>query len=43
MGAAPIVLALVGLVIPIAFVLLAIVFDVGMTVWLAYQLWHDKR
>ena len=42
MGAAPLALLLVGMVIPIAFLFLALLFDALTVVWVAYQLWHDE-
>ena len=42
MGAAPLVLLLDGMVVPIAFLLLALVFDALALIWMAYQLWHDE-
>ena len=41
MGAAPFVLVLVGLVIPIGLVLLAVVADLLTAVWVLYVLWYD--
>ena len=42
MGGAPLVLLLVGLMVPIAFILLAVVFDVLTAIWVIYQMWHDE-
>jgi hypothetical protein len=42
MGAAPLVLLLVGMMVPAAFIFLAIVFDVLTAVWVIYRLWHDE-
>jgi hypothetical protein len=42
MGGAPLVIPLVALVIPIALLLFAIVFDVAVLVWAAYRTWHDR-
>lgn len=42
MGGTPIVLALVGLVLPITLILLAVVFDLAVLLWAAYRLWHDR-
>ena len=42
MGAAPLVILLVGMVFPIAVLILAIVIDSLVAVWLLYRLWHDE-
>lgn len=42
MGGAPLVLLLVGLMVPIAFILLAVVFDVLTAIWVIYHMWHDE-
>jgi len=42
MGGAPLVLMLVGMVIPVSFLLLALLFDVVATGWLMFRLWHDR-
>lgn len=42
MGAAPLVLLLVGMVFPILLVLLAVLFDVLAVIWVVYRLWHDE-
>ena len=42
MGAAPLVILLVGLALPIIALVLALVFDVLVAVWLLYRLWHDE-
>ena len=42
MGATPFVIALVGLVVPIAMVLLAIVFDIVLVAWLLFR-WSNDR
>jgi hypothetical protein len=42
MGAAPLVLLLVGMMVPAAFIFLAIVFDELTAVWVIYRLWHDE-
>jgi hypothetical protein len=41
-GAAPLVLLLVGMMVPAAFIFLAIVFDELTAVWVIYRLWHDE-
>ena len=41
MGGTPIVLALVGLVFPIALILMAVLFDLVVLVWAAYRVTHD--
>jgi hypothetical protein len=43
MGGAPIIIPLVGLAIPILFLLAAIVFDAGLVSWVVYRIWHDRR
>ena len=40
MGGAPFVLMLVGLVVPIGFLLLALLFDVVATCWILFRLWR---
>ena len=40
MGGAPLVLMLVGLVVPIGFLLLALLFDVVATCWILFRLWR---
>ncbi|HEY2377383.1 MAG TPA: hypothetical protein VGH98_15505 [Gemmatimonadaceae bacterium] len=42
MGGAPVVIVLVGMLFPIFAIILAILFDVLVTLWLLYQLWHDE-
>lgn len=42
MGAAPLVILLVGMAVPIAVLILAIVFDAFVALWLLYRLWHDE-
>ncbi|HEY5060052.1 MAG TPA: hypothetical protein VII52_00890 [Gemmatimonadaceae bacterium] len=42
MEGTPFVLALVGLVFPIALVLGAILFDIAVLLWAAHRLWHDR-
>jgi hypothetical protein len=42
MGGAPLVILLVGMVVPIAVLILAIVFDAFVGLWLLYRLWHDE-
>ena len=42
MGGAPIVILLVGMLIPIAFLLLAVLVDAIFMAWLIYRLWHDE-
>ena len=41
MGAALLVIPLVGLMIPIMMLLLAIVFDLGVLTWALYRVSHD--
>jgi hypothetical protein len=43
MGAGPIVVPLVALLIPILFLLLAVVFDAVFISWAAYRIWHDRQ
>ena len=40
MGGAPVVILLVGMVFPILFLLLAVLFDVAATLWLLYRFWR---
>ena len=42
MEGTPFVLALVGLVLPIALVLCAILFDIAVLLWAAHRVWHDR-
>lgn len=42
MGAAPLVILLVGLVVPIAVLILALVIDAFVLLWLMYGLWRDE-
>jgi hypothetical protein len=42
MGGAPIVIVLVGMLIPVVFLLLAVVFDVVFAIWLVYRFWRDE-
>jgi hypothetical protein len=42
MGGAPLIIPLVGLAIPIALLLCAAIFDVGVLVWALYRVWHDR-
>ncbi len=42
MGGAPVVIALVGLVIPITLLLAALVFDVVVMVWALFRWWNDS-
>jgi hypothetical protein len=42
MGGAPIVIVLVGMLIPIVFLLLAVVFNVVCGIWLVYRFWQDE-
>jgi hypothetical protein len=42
MGGAPLIIPLVALVIPIALLLFAILFDAAVLVWAAYRTWHDR-
>lgn len=41
MGSAPIVILLVGMVFPIALLLLALVADLIAVIWAAYTLWRE--
>jgi len=41
MGGAPVVIALVGLVFPIALILAALVFDAVILAWALYRLLHN--
>lgn len=42
MAATPVVIFLVGLVIPILLIACAILFDVAVLIWAAHRLWHDR-
>jgi hypothetical protein len=42
MGGAPLVIPLVGLVFPIALLLLAILFDLAVLAWAAYRVWTGR-
>jgi len=42
MDGAPIIIPLVALVIPILFLLGAIVFDVAVISWVVYQVWRNR-
>ena len=42
MGAAAMVIALAGLVLPISLILLAVVVDLVALLWAAYVMWHDR-
>jgi hypothetical protein len=42
MGGAPIVIPLVGLVVPILLLLLALLFDLGVLGWAVYRLWKQR-
>jgi hypothetical protein len=42
MGAAAVVIALVGLVFPIMLIFAALVFDAAVLMWAVYRLWHDR-
>lgn len=42
MGAGPLVIPLVALVIPILLLLAALVFDALFMAWVAYRAWHDR-
>ncbi len=42
MGAGPLVIPLVALVIPILLLLAALVFDALFISWVAYGAWHDR-
>lgn len=42
MGGAPIVILLVGLLIPIALVIMAALADAVVLLWAIYRLWHDE-
>lgn len=41
MGGAPVVIVLVGLVVPILLLLAALIFDVGIIAWSVYHGWHE--
>lgn len=43
MGAGPIIIPLVALLIPILLLLMAVVFDAVFVSWAAYRLWHDRE
>ena len=43
MGAGPLVIPLVALLIPILLLLMALVFDAAFISWAAYRIWHDRR
>lgn len=42
MGGAPVVILLVGMLIPIAFLILAVLVDAIFVAWVVYRLWHDE-
>ena len=42
MGAAAVVIALVGLVFPVMLLLTALVLDAAVLLWATYHLWHDR-
>lgn len=42
MGGAPLIIPLVALVIPIALLMFAILFDVAVLLWAAYRTWQDR-
>lgn len=42
MGAGLMVIALVGLALPVTLILLAVVLDVAVLLWAAYRMWHDS-
>jgi hypothetical protein len=43
MGAGPIIIPLVALLIPILLLLMALVFDAVLVSWVVYRLWHDRE
>ena len=43
MGAAPIIIPLVGLAIPIVLLLTALVFGAVFISWVVYRVWHDRE
>jgi uncharacterized membrane protein YfcA len=43
MGGAPIIIPLVALMIPVVFILGALVFDAVVVSWVVYRVWHDRR
>jgi len=42
MGAAAVVIALVGLVFPVTLILTALFLDLVVLLWAAYRVWHDR-
>ena len=42
MGAASVVIVLVGLVIPISLLICALLFDMAVLIWAAHRAWHDR-
>ena len=42
MGGAPVVILLVGLLVPIALLILAAMVDAIVLLWVIYRLWHDE-
>jgi hypothetical protein len=42
MGGAPLIIPLVGLAIPIALLICAAIFDVGVVAWALYRVWHNR-
>ena len=42
MGAAPVVIVLVALAVPIVALVFALVFDTLVGIWLLYRFWHDE-
>lgn len=42
MGGAPVVILLVGLLVPITLLILAAIADGIVLLWVIYRLWHDE-
>jgi hypothetical protein len=42
MGGAPVVILLVGLLVPITTLILAALLDAVVLLWVIYRLWHDE-
>jgi hypothetical protein len=42
MGGAPLIIPLVALVIPIALLIFAVLFDVAVLLWAGYRTWQDR-
>ena len=43
MGGAPIIIPLVAVLIPVVFILGALVFDAVVVSWFVYRVWHDRQ